>query len=146
MSRTYSHALRAAAVLTLTASIIACGNKPSVETSGEMTQHIKFDQPDFNLEQGVKGYYQNILGRPPTQAELNQALAQLRSGFLNMQNFGTQLANSQEAMAKVGAIIQQTLGTMPNQAQVAAWAAQLANGLSLANIQQMLQQYANYFK
>lgn len=115
----------------------ACGSKPSVETSGEMTQHLVFDQPNVSLEESVKGFYKNILGREPTPQELATALAQIRGGILSLSTLSQQLAASQEAWNKVAQLVLQNLGTVSAQT-IQTWITQLGQGLSLADIQHLL--------
>ena len=75
--------------------------------SGDMTQHIALDLPD--LQNAIKTDYTSILGRLPTQAEIDQAVAQIQAG-LSSDQFKQQLAGSAEAIAAVTNVLVQALG------------------------------------
>ena len=123
--------------LILSLLLSACGAKPSVETSGEMTQHLVFDQPNVTLEDSVKSFYKNILGREPTPQELASALAQIRGNLISLSQLGQQLAASQEAWNKVTQLVLQHLGTVSAQT-IQTWITQLGQGLTLAQIEHLL--------
>jgi len=88
------------------------------------------------IEEVIRGIYSNVLGRQPTQSELDTDVALVQAG-LSTSAIQTALANSPEALEKVATLILQNFGTAIGTnftATVASWIAALASGKSLAQL------------
>ena len=96
----------------------------------------------MSLTQTITTLYNAILGRAPTQAEIDSAEAAIQGGILNLTQLQQQISSGPEAITKIEQLLTQAMGSVGSSAMtalVAYWTQQLGSGsLTLQQIEKLL--------
>lgn len=131
--------LAMALVMIPAVATISCAKKPSPDVSQNSGQSVQQDTTNMTLRKTIEKFYTDILGRAPTEAEIQAAISQIKSG-LNPDQLRLQIAQSAEAINKIVNLLIQTLGNTANLTNILnSWINQLGNGATLNQLLQNLQ-------